>query len=194
MSVMLENYNIILASNSPRRRELLAGLALPFQVKTIPGLEESYPSDLKEGDIPLFLAKQKAHAYDSLMEEKTMVITADTIVWHNGEVLGKPKDRTDAIHMLQALSGDTHQVYTGVCVRTKEKEIAFVSRSDVKFAPLTDEEITFYVDHYHPFDKAGSYGVQEWIGYIAVEHINGSFYNIMGLPVQRLYKELKTAF
>lgn len=191
---MLEKYNIILASNSPRRRELLADLDLKFEVKTIPGLEESYPDTLKEGDIPLYLAKQKAHAYDALLDEKTLIITADTIVWHNNQVLGKPKDREDAIQMLQALSDDTHQVYTGVCVRSLEKEISFVSRSDVKFAKLTNDEIQFYIDRYKPFDKAGSYGVQEWIGYVAVEHINGSFYNIMGLPIQKLYTVLKSSF
>lgn len=188
---MLENYKIILASNSPRRKELLAGLDLPFEVKTIPGLEESYPDQLKEGEIPLYLARQKAQAYDSLIDDNSMVITADTIVWHDNQVLGKPKSREDAIQMLHSLSGDTHQVYTGVCVRTLNKEVSFVCRSDVKFAPLTDEEIEFYIDRYKPFDKAGSYGVQEWIGYIAVEHIDGSFYNIMGLPIQKLYTELK---
>ena len=191
---MQTSYHIILASNSPRRKELLAGLDLPFTVKTIPGLEESYPDTLREGDIPLFLAKQKATAYESLLDQHTLVITADTIVWHDNQVLGKPKSREDAVRMLHSLSGDTHQVYTGVCVRTKEKEVSFVCQSDVKFASLSDEEIEFYIDHYKPFDKAGSYGVQEWIGYIAVEHINGSFYNIMGLPIQRLYTVLKRDF
>ncbi len=191
---MLENYHIILASNSPRRKELLKGLDLDFEVKTIPGLEESYPSNLKAGDIPLYLAKQKADAYQSIMDEKTLLITADTIVWLDNQVLGKPKSREDAVDMLHSLSGKTHQVYTGVCVKTQAKNFSFVSCSDVKFSTLTNEEIEYYVDKYRPFDKAGSYGVQEWIGYIAVESITGSFYNIMGLPVQKLYTLLKEEF
>ncbi len=187
---------IILASNSPRRKELLAGLEIPFEVKTIPNLEESFPNNLKGGEIPLFLSEQKSDAYESLWkEEDTMVITADTIVWiddvNGGQMLGKPQDRTDAIKMLHTLSGQTHQVFTGVCLRTRERKKSFVAQSDVRFSTLSNEEIEFYVDKYKPFDKAGSYGVQEWIGYVAVEHINGSFYNIMGLPVHRLYNELK---
>ncbi len=188
---MLEQYHVILASNSPRRKELLSGLDIPFEIKTIKGLEESYPETLQGGDIPLFLAKQKAQAYDSELKGNVMIITADTIVWHNDEVMGKPKSREEAIEMLKKLSGDTHQVFTGVCVKTVEKEVSFVASSDVKFAPLSEEEIIYYIDKYKPFDKAGSYGVQEWIGYIGVEHINGSFYNIMGLPIQRLYQTLK---
>ncbi|MCQ2231610.1 MAG: Maf-like protein [Paludibacteraceae bacterium] len=188
---MLEKYKIILASNSPRRKELLGGLELSFEVKTIKGLEESYPAELVEGEIPLFLARQKASAYDSMIEADTMIITADTIVWLGDEVMGKPKSREEAIRMLTKLAGNTHQVYTGVCVKTAEKEVCFVDRADVTFTQLTPEEIAFYVDKYKPFDKAGSYGVQEWIGYVAVERIVGSFYNIMGLPVQRLYQALK---
>lgn len=188
---MLEQYHVILASNSPRRKELLSGLEITFEVKTIKGLEEDYPERLQEGDIPLFLARQKMDAYNSLIQGNELIITADTIVWSGNRVMGKPKDREDAIRMLHKLSDDTHQVFTGVCVRSKEKEVSFVARSDVRFATLTDEEITHYVDHYKPFDKAGSYGVQEWIGYIGVEHINGSFYNIMGLPIQKLYNVLK---
>ncbi|HOI26762.1 MAG TPA: Maf-like protein [Paludibacteraceae bacterium] len=188
---MLENYHIILASNSPRRHELLKGLELSFEVKTIKGLDESYPDTLKGEEIPLFLAKKKGSAYTALLQDNTMIITADTIVWHENKVLGKPKDRQMAIDMIHSMSGKTHKVFTGVCIKTKEKEVTFVAFSDVTFANLTDEEIEFYVDKYKPFDKAGAYGVQEWIGYIGVEHINGSFYNIMGLPVQRLYTELK---
>lgn len=188
---MLQKYNVILASNSPRRKELLSGLEVDFEVKTIKGLEESYPSELKAGDIPLYLAKQKASAYVSLLTDNTMIITADTIVWLDGEVMGKPKSREEAIEMIGKLAGNTHQVYTGVCVKTKGKEVSFVDRSDVTFASLSQEEIEFYIDKYKPFDKAGSYGVQEWIGYVAVERIEGSFYNIMGLPVQKLYQYLK---
>lgn len=188
---MLENYNVILASNSPRRHELLKGLEIDFKVKTIKDLDESYPDSLIGEEIPLFLAQKKGSAYTSLLDEKTMIITADTIVWNENKVLGKPKDRDNALSMLRSLSGKTHKVFTGVCVKTLSKEITFVASSDVTFATLTDEEIEFYVDKYKPFDKAGAYGVQEWIGYVGVEHINGSFYNIMGLPVQRLYTELK---
>ena len=187
----IQNYHIILGSNSPRRRELLAGLDLDFEVKVIPGLEEHYPATLQPEEIPVFLAKQKAEAYIPTLPEKTLLITADTIVWNRNEVIGKPKNREDAIQMLQSLSGHEHHVVTGVCLTTTEKQKAFSVISAVKFATLTDEEIGYYVDKYQPFDKAGAYGIQEWIGYVGVESINGSFYNIMGLPVQRLYQELK---
>lgn len=187
----IQNYHIILGSNSPRRRELLAGLDLDFEVKVIPGLEEHYPTNLQPEEIPVFLAKQKAAAYIPTLPEKTLLITADTIVWNRNEVIGKPKNREDAIQMLQSLSGHEHHVVTGVCLTTTEKQKAFSVISAVKFATLTDEEIGYYVDKYQPFDKAGAYGIQEWIGYVGVESINGSFYNVMGLPVQRLYQELK---
>lgn len=187
----IQNYHIILGSNSPRRRELLAGLDLDFEVKVIPGLEEHYPTTLQPEEIPVFLAKQKAAAYIPTLPEKTLLITADTIVWNQNEVIGKPKNREDAIQMLQSLSGHEHHVVTGVCLTTTEKQKAFSVISAVKFATLTDEEIGYYVDKYQPFDKAGAYGIQEWIGYVGVESINGSFYNVMGLPVQRLYQELK---
>lgn len=187
----IQNYHIILGSNSPRRRELLAGLDLDFEVKVIPGLEEHYPPTLQPEEIPVFLARQKAEAYIPALLDKALLITADTIVWNQNKVIGKPKDREDAIQMLQSLSGHEHHVVTGVCLTTTEKQKAFSVVSTVKFAALTDEEINYYVDKYHPFDKAGAYGIQEWIGYIGVESINGSFYNVMGLPVQRLYQELK---
>ena len=187
----IQNYHIILGSNSPRRKELLAGLDLDFEVKVIPGLEEHYPATLQPEEIPVFLAQQKAAAYIPTLPEKTLLITADTIVWNRNEVIGKPKNREDAIQMLQSLSGHEHHVVTGVCLTTTEKQKAFSVISAVKFATLTDEEIGYYVDKYQPFDKAGAYGIQEWIGYVGVESINGSFYNIMGLPVQRLYQELK---
>lgn len=203
----MSDYKIILASNSPRRKELLKGLDLNFEIKTKKGVDETFPCELKGGEIPLFLAELKSDAYqEEWSEENTMVITADTIVWlemqrssegtttGKGMMLGKPKDRDEAISMLHLLSGKTHQVYTGVCIRTKEKKVSFVSESNVRFSKLTDDEILNYVDHYKPFDKAGSYGVQEWIGYVAVENIEGSFYNIMGLPVHQLYKVLKSSF
>lgn len=191
---MLENlatYRIILGSNSPRRRELLAGLDLSFDVHVIPGLEENYPDSLQPQEIPVFLSKQKAEAYLSTLEDQVLLITADTIVWNETEVIGKPKDREDAIRMLRSLSGHEHQVVTGVCLTTTKKQETFSVVSSVRFASLTDEEIIYYVDKYKPFDKAGAYGIQEWIGYVGVESISGSFYNIMGLPVQRLYQELK---
>ena len=187
----IQDYHILLGSNSPRRRELLAGLDLNFEVKVIPGLEEHYPPTLQPEESPVFLARQKAEAYIPTLSDKTLLITADTIVWNQNKVIGKPKDREDAIQMLQSLSGHEHHVVTGVCLTTTEKQKAFSVVSTVKFAALTDEEISYYVDKYHPFDKAGAYGIQEWIGYIGVESINGSFYNVMGLPVQRLYQELK---
>ena len=187
----IQNYHIILGSNSPRRRELLAGLDLDFEVKVIPGLEEHYPATLQPEEIPVFLAQQKAAAYIPTLPEKTLLITADTIVWNRNEVIGKPKNREEAIRMLQSLSGHEHHVVTGVCLTTTEKQKAFSVISAVKFATLTDEEIGYYVDKYQPFDKAGAYGIQEWIGYVGVESINGSFYNVMGVPVQRLYQELK---
>ena len=188
---MLEQYRIILASNSPRRKELLAGLGISFDVLTIPGIDESYPDTLAGGDIPVYLAKKKSEAYNDILRDNLLVITADTIVWHNGKVLGKPKDRREAIEMLTELSGDSHIVYTGVCVRTKDKEVSFFTESEVFFDELTSSEIEYYVDNYKPYDKAGSYGIQEWIGYVGVKRIEGSYFNIMGLPIQRLYKELK---
>lgn len=191
---MLENlaaYRIILGSNSPRRRELLAGLDLSFDVHVIPGLEENYPDSLQPQEIPVFLSKQKAEAYLPTLEDQVLLITADTIVWNETEVIGKPKDREDAIRMLRSLSGHGHQVVTGVCLTTTKKQETFSVVSSVRFASLTDEEIIYYVDKYKPFDKAGAYGIQEWIGYVGVESISGSFYNVMGLPVQRLYQELK---
>lgn len=191
---MLENlaaYRIILGSNSPRRRELLAGLDLSFDVHVIPGLEENYPDSLQPQEIPVFLSKQKAEAYLSTLEEQVLLITADTIVWNETEVIGKPKGREEAIRMLRSLSGHEHQVVTGVCLTTTKKQETFSVVSSVRFASLADEEIIYYVDKYKPFDKAGAYGIQEWIGYVGVESISGSFYNVMGLPVQRLYQELK---
>lgn len=185
---------LILASNSPRRRELLAGLGLDFEVRVLPGINESYPPELQGGDIPLYISKEKANAYVRQLADDELLITADTIVWLNGEVLEKPKDEADARRMLRQLSGHTHQVFTGVCLTTTAKQVAFSCRSDVTFCTLTDDEIDFYVSHYHPLDKAGAYGVQEWIGYVGVERIEGSFFNVVGLPVQRLYQSLKQNF
>ena len=187
----LSEYHIILASNSPRRKELLSGLGFDFEVHTLPGIDESYPAHLIKGDIPLYISRQKAAVYKTLIGSHDLVITADTIVWLQGDVLGKPHDREEAIGMLKKLSGHVHQVYTGVTLTTLQWQHSFSVETDVHFAQLTDEEIEYYVDHYQPFDKAGAYGVQEWIGFIGVEGLEGSYYNVMGLPVQRLYRELQ---
>lgn len=187
----LSRYNIILASNSPRRKELLSGLNIPYEVKTLPNIDESYPDNLIGEDIAIYIAKEKANAYLDQLDDNTLLITADTIVLLDGKVYGKPSDDTDAKQMLRDLSGKTHQVITGVSITTKEKQESFGVSSEVRFSHLDDDEIEYYVSNYKPFDKAGAYGVQEWIGYIAVEYISGSYFNIMGLPIQRLYRELK---
>ncbi|MDR0892109.1 MAG: Maf-like protein [Mediterranea sp.] len=187
----LEKYRVILASNSPRRKELLAGLGVEYEVRTLPDVDESYPDTLTGAAIPEYIAREKAAAYRSLMQPGELLITADTIVWLDGQVLGKPHGRDGAIEMLHRLSGREHQVFTGVCLTTTEWQRSFTATSDVLFDTLTEEEITYYVDHYQPFDKAGAYGIQEWIGYVGVKSIRGSFYNIMGLPIQKLYGELK---
>lgn len=189
---MLDNlkpYRIILGSGSPRRKELLHGLHIPFEVVNIDA-DETYPSSILGVGIPMFLAEKKAKAYGDLKADD-MLITADTIVWHEGNVLGKPADKNEARKMLQQLAGKTHQVITGVCISTINRKKTFHAVSDVRFAHLNDAEIDFYLEKYQPYDKAGSYGVQEWIGYVGVEHINGSYFNVMGLPIQRLYNELK---
>ena len=187
---ILKKYKVILASNSPRRKDLLAGLGVDYEVRTLPDVDETYPDTLKGADIPLFIAKEKANAYLNMMKPGELMITADTIVWLDEKVLGKPKDREDAMCMLRTMSGRTHEVFTGVCLTTTEWQRSFTAQTEVRFAELSEEEITYYVDTYKPMDKAGAYGVQEWIGFIGVENISGSYYNIMGLPVQRLYKEL----
>ncbi len=189
---LVEGYKVILASNSPRRKELLGGLGIPFEVRTLSGIDESYPDTLCGEEIPMYISGKKAEAYQQSMADDEMIITADTIVYDNGQVLGKPKDREEAIQMLRQLSGHAHEVITGVSIVTKEKTSQFASTSKVFFASLTDEEIIYYVDNYQPFDKAGAYGVQEWIGYVAVTCIEGSYFNVMGLPIQRLYTELKS--
>ena len=191
--IMLDNlkkFNIVLASNSPRRKELMSGLGVDYVVKTLPDVDESYPDTLQGEEIPAYISREKAEAYQSMIEPDELLITADTIVWMNGEVLGKPKDREDAIRMLRKLSGASHQVITGVSLTTKGWQNSFTVTTDVTFAVLSEEEIVYYVDKYSPMDKAGAYGVQEWIGFIGVESISGSYYNVMGLPVQKLYREL----
>ena len=191
MKNLLPHYRIILASNSPRRKELLAGLDLDFEVRVIKGIDESYPYDLPTKQIAEYISKKKAAAYLATMAEDELVITADTIVVLGREVLGKPKDDADACRMLRELSGKTHQVITGVTLTTKDKQISFSVETDVTFKAFTEEEIDYYVKRYQPMDKAGAYGIQEWIGYIGVTALNGSYFNVMGLPVQRIYEALK---
>ena len=191
---MLENlnkYKIILASNSPRRKELLSGLGVDYEVKTLPDVDESYPDGLSGEEIAKHIARGKAEAYRSLILADELVITADTIVWLDGTVMGKPKDEEEAKDMLMRLSGKTHQVITGVCLTTASTQKTFATVTDVTFATLTDEEVDYYDTRYQPMDKAGSYGVQEWIGFVGVENLSGSYFNVMGLPIQRLYTELK---
>ena len=187
----LEKYDIILASASPRRHELLRQLGIDFKVVVRP-VKEEYPSGMKGDDIAMHLSAIKADAFErTFFSGHTMIITADTIVCLEGAVLGKPAVREDAISALKQLSGKMHQVITGVHIRTLEKEVNFAVSTDVYFKQLREDEILYYVDHFKPYDKAGSYGIQEWIGYIGIEKINGSFYNVMGLPVLRLYEELR---
>jgi septum formation protein len=180
---------IILSSNSPRRKELLAGLDLDFEVRVLQGIDESYPHDLPVGQIPQYIAQQKAAAYTIAADE--LVLTADTVVVVDHQVLGKPADATDAHRMLRLLSGRTHQVITGVCLTTAKTQRAFSVITDVTFCELTDAEIDYYIERYQPYDKAGAYGIQEWIGYVGVTDIHGSYFNVMGLPVQRIYQELQ---
>lgn len=182
---------IILASNSPRRRELLGGLDLDFEVKVLPNIDESYPDNLPATEVAGYISREKAAPYRTLIGEDDLVITADTVVIVGDEVLGKPKDAEDARRMLQLISGRTHQVITGVCLLTTDKERSFSVTTDVTFKQLSEDEIAYYIEHYKPFDKAGAYGIQEWIGYVGVTSINGSYFNVMGLPVQRLWEEIK---
>lgn len=187
----ITDYKVILASNSPRREELLRGINIDFQVKVLSDIDETYPSDISAKEIAEYVAKKKANSYTNTLKKDELLITADTIVILNDRVLGKPRNKEDAKEMLLSLSGKIHCVVSGVCLTSTTKQTSFSVASNVEFDHLTDEEIDYYIEHYTPFDKAGSYGVQEWIGYIGVKHISGSYYNIMGLPIQRLYKELK---
>ena len=189
----LQKYHIILASNSPRRRELLAGLGILFTVKVLPDIDESYPDTLPVEQIAQFIAQTKAEAYRQTMTADELIITADTVVIVDNKVLGKPHDADDAHRMLRAISGCTHQVITGVCLTTSDRQRCFSVSTDVTFKKLSEEEISYYINTYRPFDKAGAYGIQEWIGYIGVTGLQGSYFNVMGLPVQRIYEEL-TAF
>jgi len=186
----LEKYRIVLASNSPRRRELLGGLGVEFTTRVLDGIDESWPHDLKGQDIPLFISKKKSQAYRAGMNPDELVITADTIVLVDDQVLGKPQNADDARRMLHAISGRWHEVITGVTLSTLERSSSFAVTTRVCFDDLTDNEIEHYISSCAPFDKAGAYGIQEWIGYIGVTAIEGSYFNVVGLPVQRLYREL----
>ena len=188
----LKNYHIILASKSPRRQELLRGMGVNFEILTKETPEE-YPADLPLDEVPKYLSLQKSLAFtNEELPADYLIITSDTVVICEGEILGKPKDREDAIRMLQLLSGKTHHVVTGVTVRSAEKTEAFAVRSNVTFAQLDAVEIDFYIEHCKPFDKAGAYGIQEWIGYVGISGLEGSFYNVMGLPTRKLYQCLKS--
>lgn len=219
----MKNFRIILASNSPRRKELLAGLDIPFEVKVIQGIDESYPESLPVYDTAQYIAVKKAEAYrplldsainqqksainqqkssDDIRNHELLILTADTVVIApsseeqndqegKGIILGKPKDAADASRMLEMLSGKTHHVVTGVCITSQEKQRQFSVITEVTFKKLSKNEIDYYVEHYKPFDKAGAYGIQEWIGYIGCTSLKGSYFNVMGLPVQRIYEELK---
>lgn len=189
---MKSNLKLLLASNSPRRRELLSGLDIPMEVVKLKYIEETHPAELKAGDIPLHIAKLKMSAYEFPLNDGEVLITADTVVWLKGKLMEKPKSETEACAMLRELSGMTHQVYTAVCLRSAYDSTSFVCESDVTFAQLTDEQIRYYVQTYKPLDKAGGYGIQEWIGYVGIEGIRGSYFNVMGLPVRRLYAALMT--
>lgn len=183
---------IVLASHSPRRQELLRGLGVDFSVNVINGIDESFPASMPKEEVAEHLAVKKREAYK--VGEDELLITADTIVVVDDEILGKPKDADDARRMLHTISGRVHKVVTGVCLATTTESRSFSVTTEVKFRQLRDSEIDYYIDHYKPFDKAGAYGIQEWIGYVGVEGIRGSYYNVMGFPVQRVYEEMTRHF
>lgn len=186
----LKDYRLLLASQSPRRRELMSGCGLPCELAPKYDCEEIYPEELAAEEVPVYLSQLKSKVYPGALAPNDILLTADTVVVLNGEVLGKPRDREDAVEMLHRLSGHRHTVVSGITFRTTERMHSFEARTNVWFRTLTDEEIAYYVDTFRPFDKAGSYGIQEWIGYTAIQRIEGSFYNVMGLPIQKVYTEL----
>lgn len=187
----LKGYDIALGSKSPRRKELLGMLGIDFRTVAIKDINEEYPENLPEDEVPEYLSVKKAEAYIADMRPNSMVITADTLVICGGRIMGKPHDADDAIGMLEFLSGREHKVITGVTVATRDRKESFSSVTKVRFANVSREEAKYYVEVYKPFDKAGAYGIQEWIGCVAVESIEGSYYNVMGLPVHQLYRILK---
>lgn len=185
----IQKYNIILASQSPRRQQMLKELGLDFEIKT-KDIDEVYPPETPIEDIATYLSELKSEAFEAEMQAKDLIITADTIVCVDDKVLGKPKDYQQAFDMISSLSGRSHRVISGVCIRTKDKKISFSSTTKVYFKKLTSSEINYYIENYKPYDKAGAYGIQEWIGFIGIEKIEGSYFNVVGLPIQRLYEEL----
>lgn len=187
----LASYRLLLASQSPRRRELLIGAGLKFEMAEKFEVEECYPADLAAEEVPAYLSRLKSEGYPHPLAEGDILLTADTVVIADGKILGKPHSRDEAVEMLLALSGCGHRVVTGVTLRSARKTTTFSACSEVFFRPITSEEVAYYVDTYRPYDKAGSYGIQEWIGYVAIERIEGSFYNVMGLPIQRVWVELE---
>ena len=189
LSKKFKNNHVILASGSPRRQELYKELGIKFTIQ-VKDVEENYPSYLKKQDITNYLAELKASAFSNELKDEDIVITADTIVWHHNKPIGKPKDKEDAILMLQAFSDDSHKVISSVCIKTLNCQKTFYDVSKVYFKKLSTTEIHYYVENYNPFDKAGAYGIQEWIGFIGVTKIKGSYFNVMGLPVHKLYEEL----
>ncbi len=186
----LKKYQVLLASNSPRRQELLSQMGLPFRTYVIPGIDESYPTELSDDEVAAFITQKKASAYLPSLSDDQMLVVADTVVRINGKVLGKPKSRAEAVEMLLLLSGKEHFVTTAFGVYTKDKSVVESVHTEVQFTTLSSEMIDFYVDCYKPYDKAGSYGIQEWIGAVGISGIKGSYVNVMGLPVQRLYEVL----
>ncbi|MGB3452286.1 MAG: Maf family nucleotide pyrophosphatase [Moheibacter sp.] len=188
----LKNKKILLASKSPRRRELLASLGIDFEIVIIKS-DEAYPSELKREKITEYIAVEKSDVYGKLNLDE-ILITADTIVWFNDQKIGKPKDKNDAFEMLSELSGNTHEVFTSVCVRTDSKKICFSETTEVDFDFASDEEILYYIENFNPLDKAGSYGIQDWFGFTKVLGIRGDYYNVMGLPVRKLYQVLNLEF
>ena len=189
--MIASKYDILLASASPRRRELLTMLGLNFTIATGKDVDESYDESMPADEVAQYLSLKKADAYRCDLADNQLLITADTVVINDGKILGKPIDRQEAIAMIKSLSGHQHKVVTGVTISTTARQSSFSVETLVEFAQLTDHEIEHYVDTYKPMDKAGAYGIQEWIGCIGVKNINGSFYNVMGLPLHRLYTELK---
>ena len=185
------DYRLVLASNSPRRKELLSGIDVEYEVRTLPDVDESYPDTLHHEDVAEFLSRKKAAVYLPALKEEELLITADTIVLLDGTILGKPADMDEAARMLRTLAGKQHRVITGVCLTTSRKQESFSDTAYVTFGLLSNEEIDYYVSRYDPLDKAGAYGVQEWIGYVAVEKIEGSYFNVMGLPIHKVYRALK---
>jgi septum formation protein len=187
----LDKYQIILGTQSPRRHLLMRECGFKFDVIIAEGIEENFPANMPVADVPVFLAEHKANWFKGKLKENQILITADTVVIFENQIIVKPADRDDAVSMLKKLSGNRHDVITGVCITSVKKKVSFSNLSAVYFTNFTDEEIEYYVNKYKPYDKAGSYGAQEWIGYIGIDRIEGSFFNVMGLPVHQLYKELE---